>query len=82
MVNILVGYRKPDYLGYEKEMSKVVAEFDVSYRNGEVKKYKKYFYLIEENNHWKIIFEKTFIGLYMGYFMDLLCKNNGCFLGS
>jgi len=52
---------KTVYLGYEKEMSKVVAEFDVSYRNGEVKKYKKYFYLIEENNRWKIIFEKTFI---------------------
>ena len=49
------------YLGYENEMSKVVAEFEVIYLNGEVKEYKKYFYLFEENNRWKIIFEKTFI---------------------
>lgn len=49
------------YLGYESEMSKVVAEFDVTYRDGEVRDYKKYFYLLEENNSWKIIFEKTFI---------------------
>ena len=49
------------YLGYENDMSKVVAEFNVIYINGEGKQYKKYFYLIEENNKWKIIFEKTFI---------------------
>jgi hypothetical protein len=49
------------YLGYEDDMSKVVAEFTVSYANGEVKQYKKYIYLIEENNKWKVIFEKTFI---------------------
>ena len=49
------------YLGYESDMSKVVVEFEVSYKNGEVKQYKKYIYLIEENNRWKIIFEKTFI---------------------
>lgn len=49
------------YLGYENDMSKVVAEFAVTYTNGESKQYKKYFYLIEENNKWKIIFEKTFI---------------------
>ncbi len=49
------------YLGYENDMSKVVAEFDVSYTNGETRQYKKYFYLIEENDKWKIIFEKTFI---------------------
>lgn len=49
------------YLGYENEMSKVVAEFEVSYKNGEIKQYKKYIYLVEENGRWKIIFEKTFI---------------------
>ncbi len=49
------------YLGYENDMSKVVAEFEVSYTNGEVKQYKKYIYLTEENNKWKVIFEKTFI---------------------
>lgn len=49
------------YLGYENDMSKVVAEFVVTYINGESKQYKKYFYLIEENDKWKIIFEKTFI---------------------
>ena len=52
---------KTVYLGYEQEMSKVVAEFEITYRNGEVKQYKKYFYLIEEGNNWKIILEKTFI---------------------
>ena len=52
---------KTVYLGYEQEMSKVVAEFEITYRNGEVKQYKKYFYLIEEGNSWKIILEKTFI---------------------
>ena len=49
------------YLGYENEMSKVVAEFEVIYQNDEIKEYKKYFYLVQENNLWKIIFEKTFI---------------------
>lgn len=49
------------YLGYEDDMGKVVAEFEVSYTNGEVKQYKKYIYLTEENNKWKVIFEKTFI---------------------
>ncbi len=49
------------YLGYEHNMSKVVAEFSVEYKNGEVISYKKYIYLIEENNRWKIVFEKTFI---------------------
>ncbi len=49
------------YLGYENDMCKVVAEFEVIYKNGEVKQYKKYIYLAEENNKWKIIFEKTFI---------------------
>ncbi|GAI95600.1 unnamed protein product, partial [marine sediment metagenome] len=49
------------YLGYENNMSKVVAEFSVEYKNGEVISYKKYIYLIEENNRWKIVFEKTFI---------------------
>ena len=52
---------KTVYLGYEKEMSKVVAEFDVIYKNGETKQYKKYFYLTEEGNSWKLILEKTFI---------------------
>ena len=52
---------KTVYLGYEQEMSKVVAEFEITYHNGEIKQYKKYFYLIEEGNSWKIIFEKTFI---------------------
>jgi len=49
------------YLGYENEMSKVVAEFNITYHNGQVKEYKKYFYLLEENENWKIILEKTFI---------------------
>ncbi len=49
------------YLGYENEMSKVVVEFEVSYKNGEIQQYKKYIYLVEENSKWKIIFEKTFI---------------------
>ena len=52
---------KTVYLGYEQEMSKVVAEFEITYLNGEIKQYKKYFYLIEEGSSWKIIFEKTFI---------------------
>jgi hypothetical protein len=49
------------YLGYEGEMGKVVAEFDIKYYNGESRQYKKYFYLLEENGRWKIILEKTFI---------------------
>jgi hypothetical protein len=49
------------YLGYENDMSKVVAEFYVDYTNGESKQYKKYFYLVEEHNKWRIILEKTFI---------------------
>jgi len=56
-----VAVTKTVYLGYENEMSKVVAEFDVTYHSGEMKDYKKYFYLLEENGSWKIIFEKTFI---------------------
>ena len=52
---------KTVYLGYEQEMSKVVAEFEITYLNGEIKQYKKYFYLIEEGDSWKIILEKTFI---------------------
>lgn len=48
------------YLGYEKEFAKVVCEFDVTYVNGEVKDYKKYIYLLEENKSWKIVFDKTF----------------------
>ncbi len=58
---VSVAVRKTVYLGYEDEMSKVVAEFDVIYHNGEIKNYTKYFYLLEENNRWKIILEKTFI---------------------
>ena len=49
------------YLGYENNLSKVVAEVEVSYKNGETKQYKRYMYLIEENKLWKIIMEKTFI---------------------
>jgi len=49
------------YLGYENDMSKVVVEFEVNYTSGEIKQYKKYIYLVEENGKWKIIFEKTFI---------------------
>ena len=65
-VNILsdvdvIEVKKTVYLGYENNMSKVVAEFEIRYRNGEVKQYKKYIYLIEENNKWKIVFKKTFI---------------------
>jgi len=58
---VSVAVTRTVYLGYENEMSKVVAEFDVTYHNGEIKDYKKYFYLLEENGSWKIIFEKTFI---------------------
>ncbi len=56
-----IDVKKTVYLGYENDMSKVVAEFEVTYKNGEVKQYKKYMYLTEEENKWKIIFEKTFI---------------------
>jgi len=56
-----IDVKRTVYLGYENNMSKVVAEFEVKYKNGEVKQYKKYIYLTEENNKWKIIFEKTFI---------------------
>ncbi|MGM0366672.1 MAG: NTF2-like N-terminal transpeptidase domain-containing protein [Actinomycetota bacterium] len=49
------------YLGYEANMSKVVVEFEVAYLNGDYRQYKKYMYLLEENNKWKIVFEKTFI---------------------
>jgi hypothetical protein len=49
------------YLGYEDDMSKVVAEFEVKYKDGQQHNYRKYIYLIEENNKWKIVFEKTFI---------------------
>lgn len=56
-----IDVKRTVYLGYENNMSKVVAEFEVNYKNGEVKQYKKYIYLTEENNKWKIIFEKTFI---------------------
>jgi len=52
---------KTVYLGYEGDMSKVVAEFNVTYYNGESEKYKKYFYLQEENGGWRIILEKTLI---------------------
>ncbi|HEY4695878.1 MAG TPA: NTF2-like N-terminal transpeptidase domain-containing protein [Candidatus Hydromicrobium sp.] len=59
IVNIDVN--RTVYLGYENDMSKVVAEFEVSYKNGEAKQYKRYIYLVEESGKWKIIFEKTFI---------------------
>jgi hypothetical protein len=49
------------YLGYENEMSKVVVEFDVKYLNGSVSQYKKYIYLEQESNRWKIVFDRTFI---------------------
>ncbi len=66
LYKILSGVEKIEvtrtvYLGYENEMSKVVAEFEISYKNGEAEQYKKYIYLTEENGNWKIIFEKTFI---------------------
>ncbi len=49
------------YLGYEDEMSKVVVEFDVEYVDGSISNYKKYIFLVKENNNWKIMFDKTFI---------------------
>jgi hypothetical protein len=49
------------YLGYENEMSKVVVEFDVEYSDGTIRNYKKYVFLIKENDTWKILFDKTFI---------------------
>jgi hypothetical protein len=53
---------KTTYLGYEDKgnLVKVVAEFKVKYKNSEINNYKKYIYLIEENQKWKIVFEKTF----------------------
>ena len=56
-----ITLKKTVYLGYENDMSKVVAEFDIKYYNGELREQKKYFYLLEENGKWKIILEKTFI---------------------
>jgi len=66
LYKILAGVEKIEvtstvYLGYENETSKVVVEFEVSYKSGEIKDYKKYIYLAEENGKWKIIYEKTFI---------------------
>ena len=49
------------YLGYEDKMSKVVLDFKIMYANGKEGKYKKYIYLFEENEKWKIVFDKTFI---------------------
>ncbi|MBM3708249.1 MAG: hypothetical protein FJW69_07950 [Actinobacteria bacterium] len=49
------------YLGYENGVSKVVIEFDVNYLNDSISSYKKYIYLEQENNRWKIVFDKTFI---------------------
>jgi len=51
------------YSGYidKDNIVKVIVQFNVKYKNGQVKQYKKYFYLLEENKEWKIIFEKTFI---------------------
>ena len=37
-----IDVKETVYLGFENNMSKVVAEFEVSYKNGEVKQYKKY----------------------------------------
>lgn len=56
-----IEVKNTHYLGFEDEMSKVVAEFKATYKDGKVKDYKKYIYLVEENNSWKIVFEKTFI---------------------
>ena len=56
-----IDVKRTVYLGYENNMSKVVAEFEIRHKNGELKRYKKYIYLIEENNKWKIVFKKTFI---------------------
>ncbi|GEM_PF-605045 len=49
------------YLGFENEMSQVVAQFYVYYTNKNISRYKKYFYLKQEKNKWKIVFDKTFI---------------------
>jgi hypothetical protein len=59
----IIEISKTTYLGYEENGSlvKVVAEFIVKYKNGEESKYKKYIYLVEESQKWKIVFEKTFI---------------------
>jgi hypothetical protein len=56
-----ITIKRTVYLGYENDMSKVVAEFDIKYYNGKLREQKKYFYLLEENGKWKIILEKTFI---------------------
>jgi len=52
---------KTYYLGYEGDFVKVVSEFHVKYVNGEVKNYRKYIYLFEENKNWKLVFDKSFI---------------------
>lgn len=49
------------YLGFENEMSKVVVEFSVIYTNDNISNYKKYIYLKEEKEQWKLVFDKTFI---------------------
>lgn len=49
------------YIGYENGVSRVIAEFTVNYQDGSVNKYRKYIYLEQENNKWKIVFDKTFI---------------------
>ena len=56
-----IDVKKTSYKGYENNMRKVVVEFEVNYKNGEVKQYKKYIYLTEENNKWKIIFDEYLI---------------------
>jgi len=58
-----ITIKNTTYSGYidKDNIVKVIAEFSVKYKNGEIKEYKKYIYLIEENKEWKIIFEKTFI---------------------
>lgn len=49
------------YLGYENEMSKVVIDVSITYTNATEVDYKKYIYLLLENDKWKIVFDKTFI---------------------
>jgi acetoin utilization deacetylase AcuC-like enzyme len=56
-----IAIEKIVYLGYEDKMSKVVLDFKIIYSNGKEGKYKKYIYLFEENEKWKIVFDKTFI---------------------
>jgi len=49
------------YLGFENNISKIIVKFNVLYTNENTSSYKKYIYLKEEKNKWKLVLDKTFI---------------------